>query len=539
MLLQKDDSGNPGEVRGLKLLRAAYLLIALVTPVFIIAVWHESKSGVPYFKDSNESYHTYIHARNMQWHGFASSWLTDEANNKEARPHTYTHNPNLPRYFAFVLRLVGIRNVGTQTLVLALAASILSAILIYRFLSEWPGLLLIFGLFFCTDFFGHLQYAANSYRAWHFPLLFGCFAFTLRRNAIGSFVAFFLLFQLEYTFAVFTAVATATALIIEAVARRDLRPVKILLWAAAGAVVSMAVFVGQLTSFYGIEGLVDDLRYTVHPAEANPEVYAKFHVMRTSSPAMGFQDFLAQLSVQVNGFYTPFIVRLVEGSVIVSLVLVVAWIIRGSRDDDKAARPAIFSVAAYVLGMALGVLVVGAMLPGYTANAYLSYFFPMVVFLLGLGLSGLCYFCGILLLRPLPGSWRVAAGCVVFPALVAVGFIPWMKVSLENHRVWPLIDGAGGRKLEEFAGNIFVTVCSWQMVSAHTDAPCADMSLGNIDELVAKTPRYRFASYFFIQNTYHWNPPLDVSGIVKRLTAAGHELVAGDANYAIVKLNWQ
>jgi len=539
MFQQENVSEDLGKVRCLTPLHYTYFLVALFVPGFVLVSWIQSNNGVPYYKDSNESYHTYLHARNMESHGLRNSFLTDEANSKGSPPLTYTHNPNLPRYFGYLLRLVGIKGVGAQTLILALAAAVLSAAFVYLFLSEWPGLLLIFGLFFGADFFGNLQFAVNSYRAWHFPLIFGCFAFSLKKHSLGTFISFFLLYQLEFTFAVFTTVATFVALSLDSLVKRDLVSMKILLAAAAGAGLSIVIYIGQLVSFYGVQGLIEDLKYTVAPSGGRPELYRKFRVLSTSSSGIDFKEYLSRVFTHTESFYSRFILRVVEISLLICSVGAAFWAIRGSPKRGDKPFMAMQAVGGYVVGMAIGLLVVGALLPGYTANAYLSYFFPMIVFVVGLAVSLLCYSSGSMITMAFPFSWRKIIGCIVFPLVIAVVLVPWIQNSLNLHRAWPLVDGTAGRNLKNFADKTFVTVNLWQMVTAHTDALCVPMELTGVDDLIVNPDKYKFAEYFFLHNTYHWNPPIKVEEIVGKLRAAGHEVAAGDANYAIVKLNWK
>src|SRR5689334_8965549 len=126
---------------------------------------------MPYFRDSNETFLSYVHGKNMQLiNPFTYSFLTSEVTSgfKSGKPEVYTHNPNLPRYANYLLLLAGIASLPAQVLVISVLATVISLILLRRFFGaivpDDERIRLIVMLAFAFDVTGFLWWTVNTYR---------------------------------------------------------------------------------------------------------------------------------------------------------------------------------------------------------------------------------------------------------------------------------------------------------------------------------------------------------------------------------------
>jgi hypothetical protein len=104
----------------------------LAPAIFVVWIW-ATTHGFPYFKDSNESYLSHNHARNMfEYDPWAASWLTvEDVTNKAPPPvSVYAHNPNFPRYVHAALMAAGIESLSWAILLIAVPVTLLSMVLL-------------------------------------------------------------------------------------------------------------------------------------------------------------------------------------------------------------------------------------------------------------------------------------------------------------------------------------------------------------------------------------------------------------------------
>ena len=203
--------------------------------------------GVPYFKDANETFRSYLHAWQLVYgHPFDYAFLT--VGGLPGWLHAYTHNPNFPRYVHALFLLVGIKDITIQTAVISTCCTAATIAFIYKTFERPTAFWLV--TFTFLDWVG-FQYFTNTYRAWSFVLFWGCL-WAMRRRWT-AFAAFFILFQYEYGFAAFAAV---TALIFHD-GWRERR------YAVAGAILSLVVFGVQVVSYLGWNAALSEVMVTL------------------------------------------------------------------------------------------------------------------------------------------------------------------------------------------------------------------------------------------------------------------------------------
>ena len=195
--------------------RLIWFVLTAIPLISVLWMWI-STAGLPYNTDSNESFSAYVQGQNMlRFNPWVNAFLPDDAtaNHAGAHPFTYTHGPNLPRYFSAAMSLLGLQGLETQILIAAIIATLLSFWFIAKGFPETVAggptrleisLGMLIAALFATDFIGVLQYLGNLWRTWHFPLFWGCiWAVRTRPHWMAGFILFFLLFQLEFLFALF------------------------------------------------------------------------------------------------------------------------------------------------------------------------------------------------------------------------------------------------------------------------------------------------------------------------------------------------
>lgn len=284
----------------IKRLARSYALWALFASPLILAGTLPFLYGVPYFKDSNETFHSFLHGWNLV-HGNALqySFLTVHGLAEESCP--YTHNPNFPRYLHALLIALGILDIRIHVLLLSFACALLTVVFIRKSFDAPSAALLV--LFTLLDWAGS-QYLGNTYRAFSFPLFWGAI-FGMRNKTSAAF-AFFVLFQFEFAFAAFAA---TTALLYH---RR--RPE--ILYAIGGAAVSVLLFATQVYTFLGFEDMLVDIASTAGRRTGGitlPQHYSKILVIilligviraiyRVRGPVSPEKDMSALYLAMLGGF---------------------------------------------------------------------------------------------------------------------------------------------------------------------------------------------------------------------------------------------
>src|SRR6188508_2533590 len=110
------------------------ILIYGLPLAFVVISWGVS-AGLPYYLDNNETYLSYLHARNLEiWNPNEYGWLTAAATDplSPTSENFYSHNPNGPRYLHYALLRVGIRELSAQVLIISLVATGLTVALLWR-----------------------------------------------------------------------------------------------------------------------------------------------------------------------------------------------------------------------------------------------------------------------------------------------------------------------------------------------------------------------------------------------------------------------
>ena len=225
---------------------------------FVVISWLVS-AGFPYYLDSNESFLSYLHARNMEiWDPWEYAWLTAEATDpqRSISENFYSHNPNGPRYLHYLLLRAGVRELPAQVLLLSLLGTGLTVALLWRLFGR-PELLVV-PLAIVLDYAGFLSWTVNTYRVWSFVLFFGLMLAVVKNRPLWVGALMFLLFQVEYGFAFFLGVTTGVMALLTH--RRCAWP--IVLASAIGAVVSVGLFGAQVLAFYGWDGFLHELAVT-------------------------------------------------------------------------------------------------------------------------------------------------------------------------------------------------------------------------------------------------------------------------------------
>ena len=92
------------------------VVVAGLPLVFVVCSWFAA-AGFPYFLDNNETFLSYVHARNLEiWNPWEYGWLTAHGTDPQS-PTTefiYSHNPNAPRYLHFLLLRLGFRELPSH-----------------------------------------------------------------------------------------------------------------------------------------------------------------------------------------------------------------------------------------------------------------------------------------------------------------------------------------------------------------------------------------------------------------------------------------
>ena len=238
-----------------------------------------ASNGVPYVMDNNETWSNLGHAKNAVDYGFSkSAGLADEAheysgNRPEAHPLVHTHQGNFPRLLATGLYALGVETAAGQIAIISLTVGLAGFLLAYGFFRRALGahIATLACLFMLTDYILFLQWQVNTWRVWQTVFLFGglyCVERLGRERKshfvlwLALFVVFASTFYSELIFASFVWVTCAVYALFRSWGRWK-RLLAILCVLSAGAAMAAVVLALQLISYYGMDSLIQDAKYTI------------------------------------------------------------------------------------------------------------------------------------------------------------------------------------------------------------------------------------------------------------------------------------
>lgn len=382
---------------------------ALAFPLlFVVASWLAG-AGFPFYFDNNETFLSYVHARNLEiWDPWEYGWLTAEATDpaRDTVEKIYAHNPNAPRYLHYLLLSAGVRELSQHVLILGLLGTGLSVALLLRAFSH-PTLLVV-PLAVVLDYTGFLAWTVNTYRVWTFVLYVGLILAVTRDRPRWVGILTFCLFQVEYGMALFMGVTTTLL----AVLTYGWQSRTTIVAAALGAVVSLAVFGAQVLAYYGWEGFVHELAVT----------YAR---RGTDGAEMGLGAYARQawdgtvLLIGQIGFdtYNRAVLVIWIASVVLSLRTL-------GRGDATEPRRFLARLTVATLG---GTVVTSALLYGYFVDGFVHSRLPLAVFLVAPAIGVVA-----VELRVLVGAR--SSSPLLGPLCSGVALLPLVAASISQYR---------------------------------------------------------------------------------------------------------
>jgi hypothetical protein len=255
---------RPGTYRFLTL-----SLFLVVTGALIVG-----SDFLPFGTDNNETFSSLLHARNMVQNGlFSFGGLTNETTSSasSAQAFLYTHQGNFPRFFAYLLYVLGAKSAESQILITTASIGVTGIMMAHVFMERRVDPL--FAFLFCavltTDYLMSLQWLVNTWRVWHLLFFFAPLLLADRLTSRGAeplslallFVTFAALFYCEIIYAIYVAFVFAIYLGMRA---RRHPSVVIYGWLAggAGATFAVAALIAQIVLVFGWDGFVRDFSLT-------------------------------------------------------------------------------------------------------------------------------------------------------------------------------------------------------------------------------------------------------------------------------------
>jgi len=339
------------------------LVVSAFPLAFVVYSWLAG-AGLPYYLDSNETFLSYVHARNLEiWNPWEYAWLTAETTDPQ-RPtaeNFYTHQPNAARYFHYLLLRAGVRELPAQVLVLSLVATGLTVMLLWRVFGH-PALAVV-PLAVVLDYTGFLSWTVNTYRIWMFVLFFGLVLAVQRNRPLWFGALIFCVIQLDFGIAAFVGATT----IVFSLLVHGRRARAFVLASAAGAVLSLGIFGIQVFAFYGWDGFVHELAIT----------YAR---RGTAGAALGPGTFayqawhgLARLGGEIAYItYNRAVFVVVIAGILISLRTLV-------RGDATGRR---LFLARLTVATLAGAIATSTLLYGYFTDGFVDSKLPLAVFLI-------------------------------------------------------------------------------------------------------------------------------------------------------------
>lgn len=248
-----------------------FSILTILLYLILFSIFLISTDGIPYILDNNESFSNLIHAENMYEFGIRNSFgLTDEATglSAEAHPYVYTHQGNFPRFYSFLLYVVGFVSPESQIIITTFTIGILGIFLGYLFFSQKvsPAFSFIFSSLLITDYIMFTQWQVNTWRVWHCFFFFSsliCWDGFLQ-NKHRSFIFlmpfnFLCLAYTEITYSIFVSLICC-GLFFWATKKKK-RFLLTALLAGAGLMLGGLILAIQNILFSGWEGFLTDLKY--------------------------------------------------------------------------------------------------------------------------------------------------------------------------------------------------------------------------------------------------------------------------------------
>jgi hypothetical protein len=235
--------------------------------------WLLAGSGfVPYVFDNNETYSTFVHARNLLSFPLTQSFgLADEAlgPSTAAHPFIYTHGGNLPRLFGVFLDVIGLQTPEAQIAVTTFSVGLISLFLTYLYFRQVSGALfaLIACLVLMSDYVLFAQWQVNTWRVWHALFLFAallCAHYIASHRGSSRFLTILVGLGVAYFELIFGAFVVIFAAAYAAILyRRRLRVwLEYVALLATGALLSFVVLNAQRVAYLGWTDALTDTYLT-------------------------------------------------------------------------------------------------------------------------------------------------------------------------------------------------------------------------------------------------------------------------------------
>jgi hypothetical protein len=273
----------------------AYYGVTGLALLFVVSAWVYS-GGYPYIYDGNETSLSFVHALSLyHFNPFDFSFLTShETEFNKAAPDPallYSNNPNFPRYIHYLLLLAGIKSFTTQVLLITLTVTLLNMLSLRWLMSAMIGdappaqwITVLAAIVMVIDYHGFLSYTVNTYRTFVFCLLWLCLvsiASSWRPWAIV--ILFFVLFQLEYGFALFVVGSAATLFVLIWPAH----PLRTAAAAITGVGMSLTSYFVQLWTYFPVTAIMAHFHGTLQ--------------RRGGGNSLSYFDAITRIIVQING----------------------------------------------------------------------------------------------------------------------------------------------------------------------------------------------------------------------------------------------
>ena len=338
------------------------IMVHALPIAFVVISWFAA-AGFPYYLDSNETFLSYMHARNLEiWNPWEYAWLTAEATDAQLQSidRFYTHNPNGPRYLHYLLLRVGVQDLSAHVLILSVLGAGLTGFLLWRLFGQ-PALAVV-ALAVVCDYAGFLSWTVNTYRIWSFVLYFGLMLAAVKRRPVWFGALMFLLFQIEYGFARFAGVASG----LMALFLYGRRSWPLILAAGVGSVLSVGLFAAQVLAFYGWDGFLHEL--TVTYARRGTEGQAAGGLRYVYQAWHGP---IALLNIIARETHNVAVLILVNGGVVWSILALRRV---GASETQRF-------LARLTLSAGIGIVTSSMVLYGYFVNGFVDSLLPIATFL--------------------------------------------------------------------------------------------------------------------------------------------------------------